>query len=75
LYKSLNEVLTHNGNPQEIGKAAILPSSYTGGPRYMQQEYQDAIAVMTFYQLPDRDVRQTSNIVWNEALLPQQSIV
>ena len=24
--------------------------------------------------LPDRDVRQTSNIVWNEALLPQQSI-
>lgn len=25
--------------------------------------------------LPDRDVRQTSNIVWNEALLPQQSMV
>jgi hypothetical protein len=23
--------------------------------------------------LPDRDVRQTSNIVWNEALLPYQS--
>jgi hypothetical protein len=24
--------------------------------------------------LPDRDIRQTSNIVWNEALLPQQSV-
>jgi hypothetical protein len=35
LYKLLNEVLTRNGNPQEIGKAVILPSSYTGGPRYM----------------------------------------
>jgi hypothetical protein len=46
VYKSLHEVINHNGNPhpRDIGKASILPSSYTGGPRYMQQADQDVIA-------------------------------
>jgi hypothetical protein len=63
VYKSLHEIINHNGNPHpsEIGKASILPSSYTGGPRYMQQAYQDAIAVMTYYHKPDLFITFTAN--------------
>ena len=46
VYKSLHEVINHNGNPhpRDIGKASILPRSYTGGLRYTRQAYEDAIA-------------------------------
>ena len=45
----------------ELEKASILSSSYTGGPRYMQQADRDAIAVVTFCHEPDLFITSTAN--------------
>ena len=34
-------------NPKIVGKRIILPSSFTGSPRYMAQNYQDTMAKIT----------------------------
>ena len=34
-------------NPKIVGKQIILPSSFTGSPRYMTQNYQDTMAKIT----------------------------
>ena len=59
-----------------IGLKVILPSSFTGGPRYMQQACADAIAVCTKYGKPDAFITMTCNPYWPEILaelLPNQS--
>ena len=38
------------GNEHLPGKPVILPSSFTGGKRFMQQNYQDAMAMCTLYK-------------------------
>ncbi|KAJ1278908.1 hypothetical protein BS78_04G115000 [Paspalum vaginatum] len=49
-----------------IGQRIILPSSFTGGPRYMYQNYQDSIAICRKYGCPDLFVTFTSNAAWPE---------
>ena len=44
-----------------VGQRIILPSSFTGGPRYMYQNYQDSIAICRKYGCPDLFVTFTSN--------------
>ena len=36
-----------------VGKPVILPSSFQGSPRNMQQNYQDAMSIVTRYGKPD----------------------
>jgi len=46
LYSGIQDVINAgDGNAQSVGERYILPSSFTGGPRYMMQHYQDAIAI------------------------------
>jgi hypothetical protein len=47
-YKNLNQALqTRAGaNNATVGKVVILPSSFIGGPRNMQQDFQDAMAIV-----------------------------
>ena len=33
-------------DPRQVGRSVILPSSFTGGPRYMKQMLQDGIAII-----------------------------
>ncbi|XP_073424135.1 LOW QUALITY PROTEIN: uncharacterized protein [Dendrobates tinctorius] len=49
-----------------IGKTVILPSSFEGSPRNMQQRYQDAMAIVTKYGRPDLFITMTCNPKWNE---------
>ena len=49
-----------------IGLKVILPSSFTGGPRYMQQACADAMAVCTKYGKPDAFITMTCNPYWPE---------
>jgi len=49
-----------------IGLKVILPSTFTGGPRYMQQACADAIAVCTKYGKPDAFITMTCNPYWPE---------
>jgi Helitron helicase-like domain at N-terminus len=58
-----------------IGKKIILPSSFTGGPRYMFQNYQDAMALCRHFGMPHMFITFTCNAQWPEilrALLPGQ---
>ncbi|XP_076882481.1 uncharacterized protein LOC143530958 [Bidens hawaiensis] len=37
---------------REVGKRVFLPSSFTGGPRYMYKHYQDALAICRIHGIP-----------------------
>ncbi|UYV64563.1 hypothetical protein LAZ67_3001189, partial [Cordylochernes scorpioides] len=49
-----------------VGKAIILPSSFEGSPRNMQQRYQDAMSIVIKYGKPDLFVTMTCNPKWKE---------
>ncbi|OMO58886.1 DNA helicase [Corchorus capsularis] len=60
-----------------IGKRIILPSSFTGGPRYLTQKYQDTIAICRRHGLPHLFITFTCNVYWPEiqnalAMIPGQ---
>ena len=48
-------------NNMEVGKVVILPSSFAGSPRNMQQEYQDAMAIVAKKGRPDLFLTYTCN--------------
>ncbi len=51
---------------KDVGKRILLPSSFTGGPRYMYQQYQDSMAVVRVFGRPDYFVTFTCNPKWPE---------
>lgn len=52
--------------PTAVGRRMILPSSFTGGPRYMKQSYHDAMAVVRKYGKPNLFITFTCNPRWPE---------
>nr|GEW86139.1 ATP-dependent DNA helicase PIF1-like [Tanacetum cinerariifolium] len=40
-----SSIAAGNTDPAVLGKPVVLPSSFTGGPRYMRQNYMDAMAL------------------------------
>ena len=50
----------------DVGKRVILPSSFTGGYRYMQQNFQDSLAVCKEYGHLDLFITFTCNPKWDE---------
>ena len=64
------------GNPDDLGQRVVLPSSYIGGPRHLQQQYQDAMTIARFFQKIDLFITMTANPSWDEIsreLLPGQT--
>ncbi|VDL81296.1 unnamed protein product [Nippostrongylus brasiliensis] len=58
------------------GRRIVLGSSFKGGPRNMQQSYQDAMAIVARHGKPDVFLTITCNPQWREIrenLLPGQS--
>ncbi|XP_010490026.1 PREDICTED: uncharacterized protein LOC104767743 [Camelina sativa] len=53
-------------DPKQLGKRVILPSSFTGGPRYMAENYHDAMAICRTYGNPDLFITMTCNPNWDE---------
>lgn len=59
----------------QLGKLVVLPSSFTGGPRYMHEKAQDALTYVRKYGSSDLFITFTCNPKWKEiqeALLPGQ---
>ncbi|XP_030850990.1 uncharacterized protein LOC754317 [Strongylocentrotus purpuratus] len=59
-----------------LGKVVVLPSTFHGSPRCMQQNYQDAMAIVAKYGKPDLFLTFTCNPKWDEIkenLLPGQT--
>ncbi|OMO50053.1 DNA helicase PIF1, ATP-dependent [Corchorus olitorius] len=50
----------------DVGKRIVLPVSYTGAPRYMFQNYQDAMAICRAYGYPTLFITFTCNPNWKE---------
>ncbi|GBL93134.1 hypothetical protein AVEN_216485-1 [Araneus ventricosus] len=70
LYRGLLDALecrAHNENIR-TGKLIILPSSFQGSPRHMQQNYQDAMAMVRKFGKPDLFLMFTCNPSWSEIL-------
>ncbi|XP_019196182.1 PREDICTED: uncharacterized protein LOC109190186 [Ipomoea nil] len=66
-YKGLSDALTRGEvDPSTFGKRIILPSSFTGGARYMVQNYQDAVAICRWIGYPNLFITFTCNPKWLE---------
>ena len=50
----------------KVGRAVILPSSFGGGARAMQMDYQDAMAIARQHGKPDYFITFTANPSWPE---------
>lgn len=75
LYKGLSDaVLQGDLNPTTVGRRIVLPSSFTGGARYMQQNYQDAMAICRWAGYPDLFITFTCNPKWPELTQLLESI-
>ncbi|XP_077252576.1 uncharacterized protein LOC143891975 [Tasmannia lanceolata] len=67
LYKGLRDaVVRGDTTPSSVGRRIILPSSFTGSPRYMVQNYQDAMAICRWAENPDLFITFTANPKWHE---------
>lgn len=67
VYKGLTDAyIRGETNSATQGKRVILPSSFTGGARYMIQNYQDAMAVCRWAGYPDIFITFTCNPKWPE---------
>lgn len=62
--------------PIDQGRRVVLPASFTSGDRYMQQIYQNAMAILRSLGVPDLFLTFTANPNWPEIvreLLPGQA--
>ena len=67
LYKGLSDALVNGQtNAAATGKRVVLPSSFTGGARYMMGNYLDAMAICQSIGYPDLFVTFTCNSKWPE---------
>ncbi|KAH0778727.1 hypothetical protein KY290_005154 [Solanum tuberosum] len=67
LYKGLQEAVLHGDTePSSQGQRIILSSTFTGGTRYMLQNYQDAMAICKWAGYPDLFITFTCNPKWPE---------
>lgn len=65
-YIHLQDAIHQNENVEDLGQLVILPSSFTGGPRYMHQRTQDAFCYVRKYGRPDLFITFTTNPKWDE---------
>ncbi|GKB44051.1 helicase, partial [Tanacetum coccineum] len=62
LYHNVCDAVTRaDTNAAGLGKRIVLPHTFTSGPRYMMQNYQDAMALCRAYGNPDLFITFTSN--------------
>jgi hypothetical protein len=78
VYAGLVDAVAANAdvNQNQLGQRFILPSSFSGSTRNMQQLCQDALAINRFYGGGDLFITITANPAWPEiqaALFPGQS--
>jgi hypothetical protein len=66
LLQGITDAVTDGTQLENVGKNTILPSSFTGGPRYMQQLYHDAMAIVRSHSKPDLFITMTCNPRWPE---------
>lgn len=67
VYQGLADAVTSaDHNLEEIGQLSVLPSSFTGGPRFMAHLYQNAMAICRYLGKPTLFITFTANPKWKE---------
>ncbi|KAG2203527.1 hypothetical protein INT46_011432 [Mucor plumbeus] len=66
LYDAVNSNDYENTSSLGVGKKVILPSTFSGGPRYMAQNYYDAMNIVRRFGKPDLFITFTCNPKWPE---------
>ena len=54
-------LLTDNADPRDVGQKVVLPSYFSGGPRYMHQRTQDAMSYVRKFGKPSLLITMTCN--------------
>ncbi|XP_073266985.1 uncharacterized protein [Populus alba] len=65
-YKGIHDAIARGDTDGSTTGKIILPSSLTGSPRYMVNNYQDAMAICRCYGNPDLFITFTCNVNWPE---------
>ncbi|XP_074374440.1 uncharacterized protein LOC141714843 [Apium graveolens] len=67
LYHNIRDAMQkRDRNPSNIGKAIILPASFTGSTRYMTPYFKDSIAICRTLGHPSLFLTMTTNTKWPE---------
>lgn len=68
LYLGLMDYVNNQAEQRDLkaGRIVILPSSFPGGKRAMQQNYQDAMVLVAKFGKPDLFITFTCNPNWKE---------
>lgn len=68
LYHNLQDIVSKNDivDPSTVGKGYILPSTFVGSPRYMQQYFMDSLAICRDIGYPSLFLTMTCNAQWDE---------
>jgi len=61
-----DSLLPSDADPRNAGQRVILPSTFTGGPRYMHERQMDAMTYVRTYGKPDLFITMTTNPRWPE---------
>ncbi|KAL4626735.1 hypothetical protein ACB092_05G119100 [Castanea dentata] len=64
LYSNVDGI--RSNTTDSVSKRFVLPSSFTGSPRYMIENYQDAMAICRWAGYPDLFITFTCNTKWPE---------
>lgn len=65
-YCGVVDAVAHDLPGTQTGKFIVLPSSYTGGPRYMNACYHDSMTIVKHFGKPDLFITFTCNTNWPE---------
>ena len=58
-YDNLKDAMQNDGDIDNLGQMVILPSTFTGSPRYMQERQQDAMTYVRKFGKPDLFITTT----------------
>ena len=75
LYKGYTDAMFAGNSLNDIGSRVILPSSFMGSPRNMNERYHDSMALVRSFGKPSFFLTITANPKWEEItreLLPNQ---
>lgn len=67
VYSGLADTLIRqDADPAQLGRRFVLPSSFVGSDRFMQQMFQDSMAIVRHFGKPDLFITFTANPRWPE---------
>jgi hypothetical protein len=68
-YKGMVDAMQQDGaNNTNFGRMVVLPATFTGSPRHMNQLYQDSMALVRKFGKPDLFITMMCNPNWPEIL-------